>query len=454
MGNLNGAVPTTKEAYKLLHDGCLALTRAEQFGMRIDVDYCKEQMGLMTERVEAALSAFRKTKMGRHWRHRYGTKFNVNSDAQLRVLLFDRGGVEPTKFTEHGAPSVDFETLSALARDDVDLILDVRRYSKIRDTYLSGFLREQVDGVLHPFFQLHTARTYRSSSRSINFQNIPKRDEKAKLITRRAIRPRPGHQFIEVDYSGAEVRVSACYHKDPKMLQYINDSSTDMHRDMSIQIYKLDQFDKSTGDKMLRQGAKNGFVFPQFYGDYYKGCVPNLLKWARGVTLSTGVPIEEHFQAKGIGTTALFMKHVQRVEKDFWGNRFRIYQQWKDDMLAEYHQTGFFDMLTGFRCRGVYRKNEVNNYPIQGAAFHCLLWAFIEVDRVLAVEGWKSKLVGQIHDAMVLDVYPPELPELEERIKQIMCEEIRTAFPWLIVPMEVDVTVCAVDGSWADVIRG
>ena len=65
--------------------------------------------------------------------------------------------------------------------------------------------------------------------------------------TRKALYPRPGHQLLEVDYSGLEVRIAACYHKDPVMLKYIN-TGYDMHADMAAQIFMIDDFDKHKPD--------------------------------------------------------------------------------------------------------------------------------------------------------------------------------------------------------------
>ena len=123
---------------------------------------------------------------------------------------------------------------------ELDNLLRIRKLKKVRDTYLEGFLREQVNGYIHPFFNLHLVRTYRSSSDHPNFQNIPKRDKEAMNIVRRAIFPRPGHQLLELDYSGLEVRIAACYHKDKTMLRYIGDPHSDMHGDMAKQIFIID----------------------------------------------------------------------------------------------------------------------------------------------------------------------------------------------------------------------
>ena len=68
---------------------------------------------------------------------------------------------------------------------------------------------------------------------------------------------------MEADFGSLEVRIAACYHQDPTMIKYIKDETTDMHRDMAQQIFKLSNFDKhNRAHGILRTAAKNGFVFP------------------------------------------------------------------------------------------------------------------------------------------------------------------------------------------------
>ena len=299
-----------------------------------------------------------------------------------------------------------------------------------------------------------------NSSSNPNFQNIPKRDKESMQICRRAIKPRPGHQLLEVDFSQLEVSIAACYHKDPTMIKYLTDPHSDMHGDMAEQIFMIDDFDKDNPEhKYLRDAAKNGFVFPQFYGDYHGNNAAGLCKWAQlprhrwkkgqGIKLPDGQHISDHMINKGIKSYDQFVEHLKEIEDDFWNRRFHAYQKWKNKWLRQYKQKGYLDMLTGFRCSGVIQKNEVINYPVQGAAFHCLLWSFIEIDRSSQKENWGSRLIGQIHDAMVLDVHPDELEHVGRTIKRVTCIDLPKAWKWISVPLDVDAKLCPVDGSWA-----
>src|SRR5690606_22002170 len=126
-----------------------------------------------------------------------------------------------------------------------------------------------------------------------------KRDEDTSELIRRSIIPRKGHVLVELDYSGIEVRISCCYHKDDNLISYVKDPSKDMHRDTGGDIFmcKQDQISKE-----MRFVAKNSFVFAEFYGSVYQQCAPNI--WGeierRDLKLEDGTPIKEHLKRKGI----------------------------------------------------------------------------------------------------------------------------------------------------------
>lgn len=453
--------PTTLEAYQLLHQGIEAFARAEQAGMRIDVDYCEKQRKHLTRKVARLEGKFELTNLAKQWGHVYGAKKNIHSDHQLRNILYNIRKLTPPKTTTSGAGSVDEDALTQLDVLGIDILIEIRKLIRTRDTYLLAFIREQVNGYVHPFLNLHLVQTYRSSSDGPNFQNIPARNEDMRQATRRAIFPREGHQLLTVDFQGIEVRVSQCYHNDPTMLEYIQDPKSDMHGDMAQQIFFLEDFSKKEpSHDVLRNAAKNGFVFPQFYGDYYANNAENLAcrwgqlpkgawKGGQGIKMPDG-KLSDHLIAAGISSYNQFEKHIREVEEDFWDRRFKVYQQWKDEWWEEYQNKGYLDMLTGFRCSGVMDKNQVINTPIQGAAFHCLLWTFIELDRIQQEEEWRSRLILQIHDELIIDVHPDECDHVATTVRRVACEDLPEAWDWIIVPLDVDADLCEVDASWAE----
>jgi DNA polymerase I-like protein with 3'-5' exonuclease and polymerase domains len=454
---------TTLDAYKLLHAGSLALSRAEQAGMRIDIEYCERKKAHLARKINFLKNEFKESDFYKHWKHVYGSATNIGSDPQLAHLLYDIKKLEPLKMTEKGGRgSTDEESLRMLGIPALIDLIDINKLTKLKDTYLDSFVREAIDGFIHPFFNLHLVRTYRSSSDHPNFQNIPKRDVFGRKTTRRAIFPRYGHLLMESDFSGIEVCIGEAYHKDPVMKKYIMDPTTDMHRDMAIQIFFIKNFDKKIpGHKTLRNAAKNGFVFPQFYGDYHVQCAYYLAcqwgeltqgRWGpgEGIEVEKGVFLSDLLRSGGVRSYDDFVEHLKDIEKDFWGRRFRIYDKWKNRWWKQYQHDGYFDMLTGFRCSGLMSKKHVCNYPIQGSAFHCCLWSFIRVDQIAREEGWDTRLIGQIHDALVLDVHPDELEHVYWTIKRVAEEELTKAWRWINVPLEIETEICNVDEPWSE----
>jgi DNA polymerase-1 len=445
--------------YNLLHQGVLALARAEMQGIHVDVDYIEKVQKQLEKKISRMEEKFRNSDFAQLWKEHFRGRVNFNSSDQLRTVLYEVKGLTPPKTTASGKGSTDEESLKALNLPELQMIIDVKKLKKLGETYLQNFYQEQINGVMHPNFNLHNVVTYRSSSSNPNFQNIPKKDAQAMKITRKSIKARPGHQLLEVDFSKLEVSIAACYHKDPEMLKYLTGEKNDMHGDLAQQIFMVDDFDKHRKDHAwLRSATKNCFIFPQFYGDYYKNNAQGFCKelnldkhWtdADGVELD-GAPIGKHLRKHKIRNLKQFENHLADIESDFWNKRFALYGKWKEKWGKKYQKTAQFPVLTGFVCKGEFKKNQVINYPVQGAAFHCLLWTFIELDKIMRQESWKTRLVGQIHDAIVLDVHPDELEHVSKTIKKVAEVELPKAFDWIIVPLQIEAELCPVDGNWSE----
>lgn len=458
------------DAYELIHRGILAFSRAERAGMRVDVGYCRTKSAHLTRQAERLEQKFDDSEFAAAWRKEYGVKMNPASNDQLGRMMYDVWGITPPKQTKGGKGSTDEGALKQIDLPELQYILRLRKLRKLRDTYLGNFLKEQVDGVIHPSINLHTVKSYRSSVNNPNLQNVPTRDKESMHITRRALFPREGYQLLEVDFSGIEVAISAAYNRDPNLIQYIMDDSTDMHGDLAHQIFTLDKWDTFISEKgfksipvfdFLRKATKNSFTFPQFYGDYYGNSAISYCRWTglpqggewksgQGPEMPDGGCLADHMAANGVRSFDDFVERLKDIEDDFWGRRFKVYGRWREDWYAAYTKRGYLDTLTGFRCKGLMTKNQVINTPIQAAAFHCLLWTFIRVDEIAQREGWRSRLVMQIHDSLVVDVHPPELAYVAGIIQQVATQELSAAWRWICVPMAVEADLCPVDHSWSD----
>lgn len=426
-----------KEAYDLFHEGALALADIEQNGIRVDMEYCLDQQKILNKKISSIENNLFESKEVTVWRNIYKDKFSLDSNIQLSRILFKEMKITPSSVTAKGNASVNKDSLEQIESPIIKPLIQLRKLKKLNNTYLKNIIEETVDGYVHPFFNLHTVRTFRSSSDRPNFQNMPIRDKEMGEVIRKAFIPRDGHLIGGIDYSAIEVRIAACYHKDPVMLEYIKDPSKDMHRDMAMECYLLEQDQVS---KDIRYCAKNQFVFPQFYGSWYEDCTKAL--WSSISTMklkrTDDIPLKEHLKSKGIKNPYMFMEHIKKVEDNFWNVRFKVYRDWKRRWVRDYQRKGYFDMLTGFRCKGVMKKNDIINYPIQGVAFHCLLWGLIRLNKWLKKNKMRSKIIGQIHDEITLDVHKEEMEEVLQQAKKIMCEDIREKWKWLIVPLEIE----------------
>jgi len=290
------------------------------------------------------------------------------------------------------------------------------------------------------FNELHNIR---------NFQNIPKRDELSKLITRSGLKPTPGNRLIELDYSGAEVITSSAYNLDPNLISYLLDKDTDMHRDGAADIWctSIDNI-----SDMVRFYVKNCWTFPQFYGDYFGSCAKALWEH-KDEKLKDGRTCLEVLKSKNIGTLKKFTAHCKRAEEIMWGTRFKVYAEWRKDLQKIYQDNGFkITTFFDFEFIGYMDWKQVANYPIQGTSFHLLLIVLLKMFNWLKKEGMKTKLCGQIHDSGFFD--SPE-NEYQKVIRQFQkyTKELSDEYKWLPVEMKADAEVSLLDGDFARMFK-
>lgn len=450
----------TREAHKLFLDGSIALAQVESNGMKVDTDYLNRTISETRQEISRLEEQLRGDVVYKKWQRRYGLKTKIGSGEQLAtVLVKDFDYTEWPKTATGKFVSDD----TAFQKVDLEFTRVYRRLGKLQhsvDNFMLPILREvSPAGFLHSFFGLAKAITYRSNSSDVNFQNFPIRNPEVAKLVRSCFVPRKRKRVIaEIDLSGAEVRVAACYTKDPVLINYILDPTTDMHRDMAMQIFFLekDQVDKKT----TRDSSKNQFVFPNFYGSDYINVSAEI--W-ESMDLRkfevNGVPMKKHLREHGIKrlgaldrkqppAKGTFERHIKEVEDIFWNKRFTVYRDWKKIWYSKYQRQGYFKTLTGFVCNGIYTRKDACNYPIQGSAFHCLLWVLIRLQRWLNKKGYKTLIVGQIHDSIVLDADPDELEEVLAYTKHLFTVKLPEAWDWLIVPIEVEAEAAPPGASW------
>lgn len=452
------------EVNNFFNKGLLALADVEDVGVRVDIPYFRQVLATLTQEKLILERQVWRMPLIKEWRLKFGKKINIASVRQQAYIFFDFLQYQAREKTLTGLPKVDDKVLAELDHPLATCILKIRRLSKVQRTYIEPFLREAVDGVIHPCYNLHTVSSYRSSCSNPNFQNVPAHDPVNGPMIRRGILPcKPEHQLGEVDYSGLEVRIAACYHKDPAMIAYINDPAKDMHRDMACRCFFLKAAQVT---KSIRFISKNSFVFPEFYGAYWKSIAPAMWETAKTQVLADKTTLHQHLQAHGITglgtlikdkkgyfhpkTDDCFYAHIQRIEIWFWTKKFPIYAAWRKSWYDNYLVHGSFKTLTGFRCRGEMRRTEVINLPIQGSAFHCLLWSLIQIQQWLVVNEMETKIIGEVHDSLLFSFHPDEVQLVLKKVQKVMCEDVRRHWPWIIVPLAVEAEIAPPGKSWAE----
>jgi DNA polymerase I-like protein with 3'-5' exonuclease and polymerase domains len=463
------AIPYTEEAYRLFLRGAQALARVEANGIRVDVIYIDSTLKSIDKQIQESRERISSSNVVKTWRKVYRDRANLDSNEQLGKVIFDHlKWTKPEKTTEGGRYKTDEVTLAGYDDPFIKDYMEIKKLIKSTQ-FLKGISRETKGGFLHPSFNLHTTVSFRSSSDSPNFQNLPVRNEQMMRAVRQAFIPRKGRRIVEVDYGGIEVKVAACYNKDPNLIRYIKDPASDMHRDTAQDCFLITpeewaQIPKEEAKK-IRYVAKNKMVFPQFYGDYWLSCAANLWDDMQKMHLHIreGLPMKKWLRQHGIKrlgdqdkegnkpTPGTFEAHIAKVQESFWGVRFKVYDQWRKDLVEEYRRIGWMKSLTGFIYQGALRRNQIFNLPVQGSAFHCLLWSLNEIVLTqLHKRRMKTLVVGQIHDSIVADVPEEETDEYLSLVKEITVDRLMEQWDWIICPLEVEAEAAPVGGTWAD----
>lgn len=435
-----------------LHNGLKALFEVERTGITIDEGYYEREERRLTKKAVKLETELLESKEAKKFKKMFGREIKLGSSDDLRELFYSILKMKPIKFTSttqdyedesDRTASVDKTVMAELNSEFATKIIALRKVLKMRDTYIAAFQRYTYEGKLRPTYNLHIARTYRSSSSNPNSQNIPKRDPEAEKSVRRGVVPSEGNFLQEVDYKTMEIRILACLTHDPVLMNYIN-SGKDMHLDEAVKLFG-GKVETISGD--MRFETKGGWSFAQVYGSYYENCAKHLWEVIDKVKDTNGLLLREHINKYlGIKTLKKYIDHLHELEFDFW-KKYRLTKEWQNRILDTYEKHLYVEMPFGFRRGGVLSRNKLINTPVQGTAFHCLLWSLTEL--VLhELKGYRSKVIGQIHDSLIMDMYPPEEKEVNKIVKRVMCEDVREANRFISVPLDIDIKKSEIDGSW------
>jgi DNA polymerase-1 len=399
------------ELEKLYHDLEAPLIRVlcdlEYEGVRIDADFLKVYSGELGKLIlEKEQEIYRNA----------GTHFNISSPKQVGEVLFDRLKI-PYKWkkTSTGQYSTDFDKLTELAGEHIviDSILEYRKYTKLKSTYVDALptLINPRTGRVHSNFNQARAATGRLSSENPNLQNIPIRDEAGREI-RKAFVPR-NEDFIllSADYSQIELRLIADMSGDESMIEAFA-GNKDFHRATAAKVFGV-PYDEVTPEQ--RRNAKT-VNFSITYG-------------AGATNLSRQLGISR--------------KEASELIENYY-REFKKLKEFMDKMVQFARTHGYVKTLLGRRrnLRDINSRNSLTasnaermaiNTPIQGTAADMIKVAMINIHNELHKHRFKSKMILQVHDELVFDVYKPEL----EKVKSIVEDKMKNALPQLRVPVEV-----------------
>ena len=331
-----------------------------------------------------------------------GEEFNINSPKQLGVILFEKMQLPNGKKTKTGY-STAADVLDKLAPDYpiVADILEYRKLSKLKSTYADG-LANFIDetGKIHTSFNQTITATGRLSSTDPNLQNIPIRMELGKLI-RKVFHPLEGDLFVDSDYSQIELRLLAHISGDEGLIEAFRENQ-DIHRSTASKVFGV-PFDEVT--ELQRRNAK-AVNFGIVYGIS-----------AFGLSQDLNIPQKE---AQGF-IDSYFQTHPKIKE-------------FLDQTVAQAKECGFTRTLFG-RIRPIPELSSSNfmqrqfgervamNAPIQGTAADIIKIAMIRVHDRLIREGYKSRLILQVHDELLIETAEEE----KEAVIVLLEEEMRGA---------------------------
>ena len=442
--------PTIKSAFKLLMQGEEALTQVSINGFKVNIPYLEEQQRLLYKKCDELKHAFlTTTSLGKEWYNKYGEKADLDSSTQIREVLI-KTGFDKFKTTAKGGLSVDKTVIEKLPYEVANLLLKRNQLKILHQSLIKGILREvDENGFIHPNFNIHTVRTYRGSCDAPNLQQMPKNNEEQKYIVRSGFLPRTDkRQLMEIDLRSAEVTVGCCLHQDPVMLDFLHNPDSDMHKTVAMKFYGLTD-DLMT--KKLRSSVKGRFVFASFYGASFKSIGDSLWEYIseQNPTLNDGkTKLADHMQSLGVVNHDTCINHAEAIFDWYWHDLFKVYGAWKEEIWELYKKQGYLDLPTGFRVVDKMTKTQAMNVSVQGSTFHVLLNTLIKLQNFMLKYKLQSKIVGEIHDSIVLDVVPEEISTIVDLYLESQAL-VRKEWSWLIHPIAADADIGLIGGDWA-----
>ena len=341
-----------------------------------------------------------------------GEEFNINSTKKLGEILFEKLGLPHAKKNKTGYVT-DMDVLKKLTDYPiVNKILEYRALSKLYSTYIEGIITSiHDDGKIHTIYTQTLTRTGRLSSIEPNLQNIPVRSEYGKLV-RKAFLPDKNAVIMSADYSQIELRVFAHLSKVDKLINAFN-NDIDIHTKTAMDIFDVPE----------------------------EGVTKNMRRQAKAVNFGILYGISSYGLAEDLGITV-------KEAKAFIDKYFDTYSGVKDYMnreIEEAKKTGYVRTImnrkryinelfsTNYSVKSMGERMALNT-PVQGSASDILKKAMIEIDNIFSEKKLKSKMLLQVHDELIFNVYNDELDIVKDIVYNTMTKVVK-----LSVPLDVDI---------------
>ena len=349
-----------------------------------------------------------------------GTQFNINSPRQVGETLFDKMGIKSKKKRGKAAYSTSAAVLEELAQEHeiARLILDYRRYAKLKSTYTEALpaLIERKDNRIHTTYNQTVTATGRLSSSNPNLQNIPARTEEGNKI-RNAFVPkdRENSLILSADYSQIELRLLAHITEDKHLMEAFK-TGVDVHTLTASKVFEV-PVEEVTKEMRYKSKAVN---FGIIYGQSKYG-----LAKAIGISNAEAGEFIDKYFATYPRVKAYMEGIVREVEKQGYVETIFGRKRYLETELSSSNA-----MIREFAKRAAI------NQPMQGTAADLMKIAMIDFAKKLKEHKLKSKMIMQVHDELVVEVLKSELDEVKTLVKEAM--ELNQP---LSVPLVVDINV-------------
>ncbi len=347
-----------------------------------------------------------------------GCQFNIMSPKQLGDMLFDKLSLPYPKKRKKGetgySTSKDILDRIIAFHPIVEKILEYRTLAKLYTNYAVGLLEEiGEDGRIHTMFNQCLTRTGRLSSNKPNLQNIPIRTDYSRLI-RKAFIPDEESVLLSSDYSQIELRVFAHMSQSQHLIEAFQ-KNADIHTQTAADIFHVPS---EQVDKTMRRTAK-AVNFGILYG---------ISSFGLSEDLQIDVGSAKAFIDNYLETYPGIKEYMAQEKSEAYQNGYVTTIMNRRRVISELKSKNYMVRSQGERM--------ALNTPIQGSAADILKKAMVEVYREFEKQHLKSKILIQVHDELVFNVYEEELAIVQQIVKDKMETVVL-----LDVPLNVDIEI-------------